>query len=178
MGNFIKRARASQDDDDTEANKIFRESQLVLFLRCAEIGRADMIWPLLLINQDVPMFSIDAQDADGNTALLLATIGDHQGVVYALLEFGANISLRNNKGLKAFDVARRHSYIWYSLQVLGKYRQGKKVPRRPFRRLMVLECMEQVSVSVWHFNPYGSNRTIFSCKHTGYERSHGRRLCR
>ncbi len=49
---------------------------------------------LEFIDHGVP---IDIQDADGNTALMLAAYNGHPSTVQALIERGADVNLRNNR---------------------------------------------------------------------------------
>ena len=50
---------------------------------------------------------IDATDASGRTALMLAVINDHPDTVRRLLGIGANAALRDREGLTALQHARR-----------------------------------------------------------------------
>jgi hypothetical protein len=139
------RRKADLAQEIKDMGERFRENERIRFLYAAGLGRSDIVWNLLVINQDVHMFSIDARDPDGNTALMIATAANHEGVVYALLVFGADRSLCNTEGILAIDLAHRHSNIWYSLQVI--WRHGLDKSHCLFHRFVLLECVEQVSLS-------------------------------
>ena len=62
--------------------------------------------------------SVNAQDINGDTALHRAAEAGHLEVVRVLLEFGADLSIKNNKGETPLDMARenKHSDVVEVLQ--------------------------------------------------------------
>jgi ankyrin repeat protein len=50
---------------------------------------------------------IDARDASGHTALMLAVLQDHEAVVRALLEQGADPNIGDAAGITPIAVARQ-----------------------------------------------------------------------
>lgn len=63
-----------------------------LAMGCARRGETQTL--LELIEQGMP---VDLQDADGNTALMLAAYSGHPGTVEALIRSGADVDLRNTR---------------------------------------------------------------------------------
>lgn len=63
--------------------------------------------------------SLDCQDADENTPLLLACQGRHEGIVLLLIEKGADVAKKNKQGFNIFQIMKNTEQNQLHLKVLA-----------------------------------------------------------
>ena len=81
----------------------FSSYDFTIFVLAAESGDEPLIKQYLLDGMDP-----NAQDMDGNTALMAATLNGHLGMVRILLKAEADPNIRNSEKLSAVDFAVIH----------------------------------------------------------------------
>ncbi|MFA6263774.1 MAG: ankyrin repeat domain-containing protein [Candidatus Babeliales bacterium] len=93
---------------------------------------------------------LDKQDADGSTALIMATRQEHADTVTTLLDAGANKNLKDNDGKTALDYARegKNGEIIKLLeaapeQKIAEKKQRPPAPKRPAPKLPKKKCAKK-----------------------------------
>ena len=65
----------------------------------ALLGLDTMVWRLWILKCD-----INKSDGNGNTALMLAALSNHQGIIRLLMNAGADIHIKNTDGSNVWDI--------------------------------------------------------------------------
>lgn len=86
--------------------QVMQFSDPMAILRAAERGSEDHSW-ILLTRSDV---SVDVQDSEGNSALIMASKNGHHSVVRFLLQMGANSNTATAKNMTALHHAANNGH--------------------------------------------------------------------
>ena len=110
----------------------------------ASLGYTDIVGILLQNRADIDSCSV----ATGDTALHLATSGDHIKTVQLLLHMGASVNKQNNDGRTCLMIAARHGHL-DMCQVLLSYGAKKGVTDIRGNTALLLHCTNiRISTSV------------------------------
>lgn len=91
-------------DGDANANIVIKRERTPLMI-ATSAGRTGAELLKLLLDAHA---NVDAQDIEGNTALMEAAMGDEPKMVTVLLQGGADPRIRNKYGLTALDLAKSY----------------------------------------------------------------------
>lgn len=94
------------------------DAGLTPLIEAAKNGRLDIVKPLIAHNaavdaregDDILPGTLDTSGAAAMTALMFAAVGGHSDVVRALLDAGADVSIRNNNGQTALEEAEKSGH--------------------------------------------------------------------
>ncbi|XP_015758702.1 PREDICTED: fibronectin type 3 and ankyrin repeat domains protein 1-like [Acropora digitifera] len=76
-----------------------------LFLNAAKNGDYERVQNFLVRTSRNLSVNVDAKDQNGFTAIMHAALNEHRKVVSLLLNYGADITLWNNRGQSVLDFA-------------------------------------------------------------------------
>ena len=95
----------------------------------------------------LPFYQID-DDEGGNTALMLAIMGEHQETVEVLLSAGADITIKNNSGVDAEMLRAGRAAVKLQSNVRGRQRRNRNKSYEKWRGIMAVDIGLGVGGSV------------------------------
>ena len=130
------------------------------FIEAAENGDIETV--RYLINSEV---DIDAQDQEGNTALMLASQNGYFDIVKLLVDNGAYIDIKNKYGITAIDYSRNSEILKLFMDIAPYYILNNKeilIYQSNFDNEENVKILLNNGIDVNYIGPYGTTAIILA----------------